>query len=141
MFYMYKTDTSKVKNEVKIYEHYKFNQADINVTPPPLDYKKAYDSMPQVQCLELCKINRTIRAFIRNSIGMWQTTLKNNFKPNAQVAIKCRIYPGDALSPLLFNLVDKTGYGYHTDCFILTTEWTNRQPPPLQGWHQDVCQE
>lgn len=52
---MYKTDTSKVKNEVKIYEHYKFHQANINVIPPP--HKKAYDSMSQVQCLELCKIN------------------------------------------------------------------------------------
>ncbi|KAL3972560.1 male germ cell-associated kinase [Sarotherodon galilaeus] len=70
--------------------------------------------------MELYKINRTLRAFIRNSMGMWRTTLEANFKPIAQVTIKYGIYQGDALSPLLFciglnplsEIIDKTGYGY-----------------------------
>lgn len=48
-----------------------------------IDYKKAYDSMSQtwiLECLELYKINRTPRAFIRNSVEMWRTTLEANFK-------------------------------------------------------------
>lgn len=54
--------------------------------------------------LELYKVNRTIRAFIRNSMGLWGTILVANFKPIAQVTIKCRIYQGVALSPLLFSI-------------------------------------
>uniref|UniRef100_A0A669EZW7 Reverse transcriptase domain-containing protein n=1 Tax=Oreochromis niloticus TaxID=8128 RepID=A0A669EZW7_ORENI len=88
-----------------------------------IDYKKAYDSMPHswiLECLELYKINRTLRAFIRNSMGMWRTTLEANSKSIAQVTIKCGIYQGDALSPLLFciglnplsEIINKTGYGY-----------------------------
>lgn len=49
-------------------------------------------------CLKLYKINRTLQAFIRNSMRMWCTTLEVNFKSIAKVAIKCRIYQGDALS-------------------------------------------
>ncbi|XP_076733794.1 uncharacterized protein LOC143414044 [Maylandia zebra] len=46
-----------------------------------IDYKKAYDSMPHswiLECLELYKINGTLRAFIKNSMGMWRTTLEAN---------------------------------------------------------------
>ncbi|XP_055368940.1 uncharacterized protein LOC129604854 [Betta splendens] len=50
----------------------------------------------------------------------WKTTLEANGKPFAQVSIKCGIYQGDALSPLLFciglnplsQIINKTGYGY-----------------------------
>lgn len=53
-------------------------------------------------------------------MGMWQTTLEANFKPIAQVAIKCRIYQGDTLSPLLLciglnplsEILCKTSQGY-----------------------------
>uniref|UniRef100_A0A3B3HW39 Reverse transcriptase domain-containing protein n=1 Tax=Oryzias latipes TaxID=8090 RepID=A0A3B3HW39_ORYLA len=88
-----------------------------------IDYKKAYDSMPHTwitECLELYNINRTLRAFIGNSMKLWKTTLEANGKPLAQVSIKCGIYQGDALSPLLFciglnplsQIINKTGYGY-----------------------------
>uniref|UniRef100_A0A7N8XHF5 Reverse transcriptase domain-containing protein n=1 Tax=Mastacembelus armatus TaxID=205130 RepID=A0A7N8XHF5_9TELE len=88
-----------------------------------IDYKKAYDSMPHtwiLECLELYNINRTLRTFIRNSMGLWKTNLVANLKPIAQVSIKCGIYQGDALSPLLFciglnplsQIITKTGFGY-----------------------------
>ncbi|XP_039892266.1 uncharacterized protein LOC120736309 [Simochromis diagramma] len=88
-----------------------------------IDYKKAYDSMPHtwiLECLELYEINRTLRAFIRNSMGMWRTTLEANFKPIAQVTFKCRIYQEDVLSSLPFciglntlsEISYKTGYGF-----------------------------
>lgn len=64
-------------------------------------------------------------------MGMWQTTLEANFKPIAQVTIKRGIYQGEALSPLLFcpglnHLSEITDW-----LQILTTEWINRQQPPL----------
>ncbi|XP_039467539.1 uncharacterized protein LOC120440045 [Oreochromis aureus] len=58
-----------------------------------------------------------LKAFIRNSVGKGKTTLKANFKPIAQVTVKCIICHEDALSPLLFSIglnplnqvINKTG--------------------------------
>ncbi|TKS65715.1 R2DM Retrovirus-related Pol polyprotein from type II retrotransposable element [Collichthys lucidus] len=88
-----------------------------------IDYKKAYDSMLHtwiLECLELYKINRNLRTFIQNSMEMWKTTLEANSKPIAQVNIRCGIYQGDALSPLLFciglnplsQIITKSRYAY-----------------------------
>ncbi|KAK1792769.1 hypothetical protein P4O66_012693, partial [Electrophorus voltai] len=41
-------------------------------------------------------------SFIKNSKGLWETTLEANFRPTARAPIKCGIYQGDSLSPLLF---------------------------------------
>lgn len=46
-------------------------------------------------------INSALRAFIKNSMGMWRTILENNTEPIAKVTVKCGIYQGDALCPLL----------------------------------------
>ncbi|CAK6965215.1 hypothetical protein D4764_06G0014290 [Scomber scombrus] len=46
-----------------------------------IDYKKAYDSIPHtwiMECLEKYNINRTLRAFIKNLMGLWKTTLEAN---------------------------------------------------------------
>uniref|UniRef100_A0AAZ1XJW6 Apple domain-containing protein n=1 Tax=Oreochromis aureus TaxID=47969 RepID=A0AAZ1XJW6_OREAU len=54
-------------------------------------------------CQILCSTHPrcTYFTYNRNSMGMWRTTLEANSKPIAQVTIKCGIYEGDALSPLL----------------------------------------
>jgi len=86
------------------------------------NYRKAYNSIPYtciLKCLELYNINRTLRAFISNPMGLWKTNLEVNSKPTAQVNIKYGIYQGDALSPLLFctgliplsYIITKSGYG------------------------------
>ena len=88
-----------------------------------IDYKKAYDSIPHswiLECLRLYKINPRLVAFIRQSMKHWRTTLSANSTNIAEVTIKCGIYQGDALSPLLFcialnplsALLDKSTYGY-----------------------------
>ena len=64
------------------------------------------------------KINRTLTAFIQNLMRLWKTTLEVNSM--AQVSIKCHIYQGDALSPLLFciglnslsQIINRSGYGF-----------------------------
>lgn len=55
-----------------------------------------------LECFEIHNINRTLRGFIKNSMGLWKTTLEANSKPNAQVIIKCGAHQGDLVSPLLF---------------------------------------
>ena len=88
-----------------------------------IDYKKAYDSVPHswiLECLRLYKIDPRLVTFIRQSMSHWRTTLSANSKSIADVTIKCGIYQGDALSPLLFcmalnplsALLDKSTYGY-----------------------------
>ena len=70
-----------------------------------MDYRKAYDSRPHTwiwECLAQYNVNTTLRTFIKNSMGLWRTTLEVNSRSVAQVNIKCGIYPGDALTPLLF---------------------------------------
>ncbi|KAJ8286116.1 hypothetical protein GJAV_G00034730 [Gymnothorax javanicus] len=65
-------------------------------------------------------IKRTPRAFSKNSMGLWRSTQEANSTPFAQVTIKCGIYQGNALSPLLFciglnplnQIITKSGYGY-----------------------------
>ena len=88
-----------------------------------INYKRAYITMPYkwiLECLELYNIKRTLRTFIQNSMGLWKTNLEANSKPIAQVNIKCSIYQGDALTPLLFciglnplsHIMTKSGHGY-----------------------------
>ena len=70
-----------------------------------IDYKNACDSMPHTRMLEglkLYNIIRTLTVFIWSSMRLWKTTLDISPKPVVQVSIKCGIYQGDALNPLLF---------------------------------------
>ena len=94
-----------------------------NLSTAWIDYRKAYDSMPHtwiLECLQLYKVNPVLRTFIGNSMRHWKTTLEANSKEIARVHIKCGIYQGDALSPLLFclglnplsDIIRKTAYGY-----------------------------
>lgn len=51
--------------------------------------------------LEANKIDRTLKAFILNSMGLWNTILEANSRLTTQVSIKSGIYQGDALPHLL----------------------------------------
>ena len=88
-----------------------------------IDYRKAYDSVPHswiLESLKLYKINPQLVTFLKQSMTHWRTTLSVNSNPIADITIKCGIYQGDALSPLLFcialnplsALLDNSKYGY-----------------------------
>ena len=74
---------------------------------PGLTTRKRKDSISHawiLECLELYKTIRTLRALIKNCMRFWITSLEANSRQIAQVNIKCSIYQGDALSPLLFSI-------------------------------------
>lgn len=80
-----------------------------------------------------CNINTTLRAFIKNAMGLWKTTKNLELsKLVAQVTIKCSIYQG-SIYPLLISA--------RSSHFIPVPKWNNHQSPPLHRWHQVVCQE
>ena len=98
-----------------------------NLSTAWIDYKNAFDSVPHswiLRCLELFKISPTLINFLRSSMRIWETNLflshSNGILSSPGMKIKCGIFQGDSLSPLLFcmaliplsKLLTQTGYGY-----------------------------
>lgn len=86
------------------------------------DCKKAYDYMPHtwiLKCLQLCKISRTPRAFIRNVVNNTRSQFSANSTSHHGV------------------------WDLPRRCWLRlpTMKWSNSLPPPLHGWHQPVYQE
>jgi len=74
-----------------------------------LDYKKAYDSVPHnwiVHCLWLFHFDSTIITCIERLLPLWSSTMFLQLPGSApvelmDVSVRCGIYQGDFLSPLL----------------------------------------
>lgn len=72
-----------------------------------------------LECLTLDVANSALITFIGNSVGLWNTREANS-KTVAQIIIKCRIYPHDGVSVLLFSIwinplnqfITNSGYRY-----------------------------
>ena len=78
-----------------------------NLCTPWIDYKNACALISHtwiLECLELFKINRTLRAFLKNLAGLWETTLEANSRPITQVSIKYSIYQKDPPQLFCFGL-------------------------------------
>jgi len=70
-----------------------------------IDYKKAYDRVPHswlIECMEIYKVNTTIKEFLEREMRNWKTELTSNGEMLGDVRIRRGIFQGDALSPLLF---------------------------------------
>ena len=76
-----------------------------NITMAWIDYKKAYDMVPQswiIQCLKMYKISHEVINFIEKTIQTWRVEMTEGGRSLAETKIQRGIFQGDALSPLLF---------------------------------------
>ena len=91
-----------------------------------IDYKKAYDSVPHswiLESLRIYGIADNIITFLEKSMKSWQTLLMLNQEVIGHLLIKCGIFQGDSLSPLLFilclipltHLLDQNKFGFKLD--------------------------
>ena len=72
-----------------------------------VDYRKAYDMVPQswiVECMEIFGIAENVKAFLTGSMSNWKTKLTSSGEYLGTVNVKRGIFQGDSLSPLLFVL-------------------------------------
>ena len=72
-------------------------------------YGKAFDSVPHgwiLKDLEIFKLSPTIINFLQHNMRLWNTSLRltheNGMTNTENLRIKCGIFQGDSLSPLLF---------------------------------------
>lgn len=88
-----------------------------------IDFAKAFDSVPHswiVETLKLYRIHSSLTLFLQNSMSLWNTALFVNREFMADISIKCGIFQGDSISPLLFCLalnplsevIKTTKFGY-----------------------------
>ena len=70
-----------------------------------IDYRKAYDMVPHSwirEMLGLVKVAGNVQRLLAGSMGDWKTVLTSNNEVLGEVDIRCGIFQGDSLSPLLF---------------------------------------
>ena len=70
-----------------------------------IDYKKAYDVVPQnriISCLKVYKISNEVINFIKKTMKTWRVELTAGGRSLAEIKIQRGIFQGDTLSPLLF---------------------------------------
>ena len=99
-----------------------------NLSTAWVDYRKAFDNVSHTwifKVLQTYKISLTITNFLTTSMKKWKTNLSLNHLQGRTVCenikIKCGIFRGDSLSPLLFCLtlvplsyeLENMEYGYN----------------------------
>ena len=70
-----------------------------------IDFQKAYDSVLHswiIETLKLYKIHSSVMLLFQQSMSFWRTTLVAGGSFMADINIKCGIFQGDSISPLLF---------------------------------------
>ena len=72
-----------------------------------IDYKKAYDMVPQIRiinCLKMYKISQEIINFIKNNLKTWGVELTAGGRSFAEAKLRRGIFQGDPQSPLIFKI-------------------------------------
>ncbi|KAJ8039802.1 Retrovirus-related Pol polyprotein from type-2 retrotransposable element R2DM [Holothuria leucospilota] len=78
-----------------------------NLTVAWIDYQKAYDSVPHswiIEAMRMHKLDPKICTLIEQTMPYWTTDLTANGQHLGRIPIRCGIFQGDALSPLLFRV-------------------------------------
>ena len=77
-----------------------------NLSTAWIDYKKAFDNVPQswiLKCLQMYKIHPVLITFIKESMSQWKTTMtlvhKERVLETGAIRIKKGIFQCDVLSP------------------------------------------
>ena len=112
-----------------------------------IDYKKAYDMVPQnwiIHCPKIYKISNEIIKFINRSSLGWRVELAAGRKSLSEGRIQRGIFQGDAQSPLLFvvsmmslNLILRKCVGGYK----ITKSQEKNQSPNIYRRYQTVCQK
>ena len=68
-----------------------------------IDYKKAYDMVPQI-CLKMYKISHEVINFIEQTMKTWRVELTAGGRSLVETKTQSVIFQGDALSALLFMI-------------------------------------
>ena len=77
----------------------------INLAMAWINYKKAYDMIPQswiINYHKMYKISHEVIIFIEKTMKTWRVELTAGGRSLAEIKIQRGIFQGDALSPLLF---------------------------------------
>ena len=79
-----------------------------NLSMAWIDYRKAFDSVPHVwilRALDIFKLSPTIINFLQQNMGLWTTNVRladaYGTTKTDSFRIKCGIFQGDSMSPLL----------------------------------------
>ena len=98
-----------------------------NLSMAWMDYRRAFDSLPHgwiQRALDKFTPSPTIINFLQHNMALWNTNFRlthaNGTTKTDSLRIKCRIFQGDSLSPLLFCIsliplsleLNNAGYGY-----------------------------
>jgi len=74
-----------------------------------IDYQKAFDRVPHswiIKSLELIGINNKVISFTKKVMSYWRTRMclhtEKKLIETEDINIKCGVFQGDSLSPLLF---------------------------------------
>ena len=107
-----------------------------------IDYKKAYDMVPQswmlLHCLKMYKISHEIINIIEKTMQTWRVELTAGGRSLAETKIQREIFQGDALSPLLFIIaMMPLNYILRKCASRIQTQQIARedQSPNVHGWH------
>ena len=98
-----------------------------NLSMAWIDYRKSFDRVPHgwiLRVLDIFKLSPTIISFLQHNMRLWNTNLgltrADGTTNTDSLRIKCGIFQGDSLSPLLFCIslipslieLNNAGYGY-----------------------------
>ena len=98
-----------------------------NLSMAWIEYRKAFGSVSHgrmLKALDMFKLSPTIINFLQYNMGLWNTSFRftnaNGMTKTENLQIKCGIFIGNSLSPLLFCIsliplsiqLNSAGYGY-----------------------------